>query len=815
MFSPSSNQSKQLKKIRCRFSGGMEKYMFLSMNWIGDFVDLSGLDKKALIRNFTLSTAEVEDIIVKGEDTYGVIVARIESVENHTSSKKLHLLKVNNGKELVDIVCGAPNVREGMKVALATSGGAVCGHKIEPATIAGFTSYGMCCSEAELGMSDDHSGIMEIFEDVPLGTDIKDIYEIDDIIFEVDNKSLTNRPDLWSHYGMAREFATLTGRELKAPELHDTEIYKNLPAVAIDVKAKELVYRYSAIKLENINRKVSPVNMRIRLFYCGSRAINFLADLTNYVMMELGQPMHAFDNKKVDKIEVRTFDEPRKFTTLDGVERDIDSEMLMITSDGEPVAIAGVMGGDASKIEDTTNSLLLESATFDGVSVRKTTTRLGLRTDASMRYEKMLDPELCRVATERLLKILFDCDSEARVVSSFSDAYVKHYPEITLNFDKKYVDRYTGIEISNDKIIKTLTGLGFKVECRENEFTVKVPSWRSTKDVTIKADIIEEITRIYGYDNFEIKTSVSPLKPVRHEPIKTEEDRIKDILVKSERLHEVHSYIWSDSKKNAELGIETPKTIKIINAQTPDHQYLRKSMIPTLLSFLKENRSYSDSFGIFEIGHTVNGFLENSYCKEEKHLGTALFSKSESEEALFMRARDIIDELCSDILHKLPTYESECEPSDFEHPKNCFSVSVDGIKLGKLSVLHPGVLANIDKKASVVFFELVMESFASVKADSTKYRAPSKFPPIDIDLTFEAELESLAFDKAVECAKAAAGEHLSDVKVKDIYTADGVTALTLRFSFLSNERTLTKQELTPVTEAIIAALSEYNLKYKL
>ena len=610
--------------------------MFLSMNWIGDFVDLSGLDKKALIHNFTLSTAEVEDIFVKGEDTYGVVVAKILSVENHPTSKKLHLLKVDKGDEVVDIVCGAPNVREGMRVALATNGGAVCGHKITPATIAGFTSYGMCCSEAELGISDDNSGIWEITDDIALGTDIKSVYDIDDIIFEVDNKSLTNRPDLWSHYGIAREFATITKRPLKPVPVCDLSVYDNLPSVAVNVKNGDLAYRYTALKVDNITRKISPVNMRIRLYYCGSRAINFLADLTNYVMLEIGQPMHAFDNRKVDKIEVQTFAEPFKFTTLDGVERDIDENMLMITSGDVPVAVAGVMGGDASKIEDDTNSLLLESATFDGVSVRKTTTRLGLRTDASMRYEKMLDPELCKTATARLLSLLFECDKDAKVISSFTDAYVKKYDTIVLDFDKRYVDRYTGIDISTETIVETLTNLGFGVKCDGDKFSVTVPSWRSTKDVTIKADIIEEITRIYGYDNFDVFTSESALLPVRKEVLKSEEDRMKDILVKSYRLHEVHSYIWSDVQKNRELGIETPENVRIINAQTPDHKYLRVSMIPTLLSFVKENKSYSDSFGIFEIGHTVDGFKENGYCNEEKKLGCVLYSKNESEEELFM-----------------------------------------------------------------------------------------------------------------------------------------------------------------------------------
>ncbi len=788
--------------------------MFLSMNWIGDFVDLSGLDKRSLIHNFTLSTAEVEDIIEKGADTYGVVVARIVSVENHPNSKKLHLLKVDKGDEVVDIVCGAPNVREGMKVALATNGGAVCGHTISVATVAGFTSYGMCCSEAELGISDDHSGIMEITEDAPLGTDVKELYAIDDIVFEVDNKSLTNRPDLWSHYGMAREFATITGRELKPVDVFDTSVYADLPKVEINIKATELAYRYSGIKVENITRKISPMNMRIRLFYCGSRAINFLADLTNYLMMELGQPMHAFDNAKVDKIEVQTFPAPFKFKTLDGVERNIDDKMLMITSGDEPVAIAGVMGGDASKISDDTTSLLLESATFDGVSVRKTTTRLGLRTDASMRYEKMLDPELCKTATERLLKILFECDGGARVISAFTDAYVRHYPTITLDFDKRYVDRYTGIDIPNEKIVKTLTGLGFKVVNKGDDFTVTVPSWRATKDVTIKADIIEEITRIYGYDNFEVFTSKGALAPVRKEALKSDEDRMKDILVASHRMHEVHSYIWFDEQKNKELSIETPISVRVINAQTPDHQYIRSTMIPTLLSFARENKTYADTYSIFEIGHTVNGLKENGYCNEEKRLGAVLFSRSESEETLFMQATSAVTELFTNILHKKPDFVSEEPDFAFCHPVNYFGVYADGVKIGYLSVPHPTVLSAIDKKCNVAFFELVTEKFASVKAQSIAYKEPSKFPAIDIDLTFSADIGAVVFGELVRLAKASAGELLSDVSVKDIYGQDGSSALTLRFSFISGERTLTKGELAPLVEKITFEFAKVGLPIK-
>lgn len=788
--------------------------MFLSMNWIGDFVDLSGLDKQSLIRNFTLSTAEVEDILVKGADTYGVVVAKILSVEAHPSSKKLHLLKVDRGTEVVDIVCGAPNVREGMLVALATDGGCVAGHEIRTATVGGFVSHGMCCSMAELGLSDDNSGIWEIPDELPLGTDIKTVYPIDDIIFEVDNKSVTNRPDLWGHYGMAREFATITGRELRPVPVYNTDEFASLPPVAVEIRT-ERAFRYTALKVENILRTESPVWMQIRLYYCGSRAINFLADLTNYVMLELGQPMHAFDNRKVDRIEVQTFPEPFAFTTLDGVERKIGTETVMITSADAPVAIAGVMGGDASKIEDDTTSLLLESATFDGVSVRKTTTALGLRTDASMRYEKMLDPELCRTATERLLYLLKEYDSACRVISAFTDVYPYKYETITLTFDKAYVDMYTGIDISTERIERTLRSLGFGLQREGDVFTVTVPSWRATKDVTIKADIIEEITRIYGYDNFEIKTAKGALRPVAEEKHKSEEDRMKDILVGHYRMHEVHSYIWSDEQKNRALGIETPKNVRIINAQTPEHQYLRTSMIPTLLSFVKENRAFADSFSLFEIGHVVEGLREDGYCNECKKLGAVLYSHTEDEEALFHTAVAAARELVADLLHKELGFVREEVPSlPFAHPANAFALTVDGECIGHLGVPHPAVLASIDKKGAVAFLEINTNRYTAHAVKPIAYREPSRFPAIDIDLTFHARAEEVDLVAVRAAAKDAAGEVLDTVRVQDIYEGEDGCALTLRFSFLSNERTLTKGELSPATDAILGALSPLGLTFK-
>lgn len=787
--------------------------MFLSMNWISDFVDLSGLDKLKLINQFSLSTAEVEnEIFFKGEDLSGVVVAEIKSVEPHPDSKKLHLLKVDAGEsELTDVVCGAPNVRVGMKTAFAKVGAKLGEIEIAPRKLAGYTSCGMCCSEKEIGISDDNSGIMEITDDIPNGTDLKDVYAIDDIIFEVDNKSLTNRPDLWGHYGIAREFAALAGRELKPLDVIDTAKYDNLPKV--DMKIEDpLCQRYSCMQIENVNRSVSPVNMRIRLYYCGMRAINFLADLTNYLMLEMGQPMHAFDSRKVEKIRIKRFDEPFTFQTLDGVERNIDENTLMICSDNTPVAIAGIMGGLDSEIVDDTTTLTLESATFDAASIRKSTVRLSHRTDASMRYEKSLDPEMTTVAIARFVKLLQDFDSEVKVVSSLTDDYAYHYPKVELEFDKAFVDKYTGINIPNETILKTLASLGFEASESNDNFSVVVPSWRATKDVTIKADIIEEITRIYGYDNFEINTANAPLYPVKPDIEKTVEDKIKDLLVKGFSLHELHSYVWSYYDELKAIGLEPSGVIKLEGATNPNIETIRDSIIPTQLCQIKSNTSFSPSFGIFEVGRVVSAVDENNLCVENKMLAVTLFSKTQNVASLYYHLRDILATMSDDIKHKELTFETKSATRDYQHPRNLNRIFCDGVEIGEIGIVHPAVSKKIDKKAAIVFAQIDVEKFAKIENASISYEEPSKFPEMEIDLSFVSQ----RFAPIAEAVKLVNSSLIKKIEVTDIYDdeADGTKSITTRLTFAHPEKTLTREEVQEVTDKIINALKEKNISLK-
>jgi len=784
--------------------------MLISMNWISEFTDLSGVNLKELIERFTLSTAEVEEIYELGKDIRDVVVAKIIEIENHPNSKKLHLLKVDTGTEIVNCVCGAPNVFVGAIVPFAKLGGQVGDLLIKEAQIAGETSCGMCCSEKELGISDDHAGLMILDDSYPLGTDIKEFMQIEDTIFEVDNKSLTNRPDLWGHYGIAREISVLTKRPLKPLEVLDTTVYKDLTPIDVKVEDTDKTFRYSCMTISNIVKKKAPINMRIRLTYCGMRSINLLADLTNYLMMELGQPMHAFDNEKVSKIRVKTFAEPINFLTLDGVKRKIDTDTLMICDENEPAAIAGIMGGELSEITDVTSSVLLESANFDGVSVRKSAVRLGLRTDASARYEKTIDPELTTLAIERFLKLLTDIDAQVQVTSSLTDCYVKHYETITIHFDKAYVDKYTGIDISSDQIEETLTALGFIVSRMENTFEVIVPSYRATKDVTMNADIIEEITRIYGYDNFDIKSTKSLLTPIRHSQERDNEYQMKLLLSERYAMNEVHSYIWYESKLNKELGIVTEPNVRVINSVTAENDTLRATIIPSLLGFVSKNVDTFPEMGMFEIGRVAEGLREDGLCNERKRLGIVLASKKLNEKEVYFKVKEIVDQLCRAIKNDTPTYQvtEKSQKYNYVHPVNSASIHLKGEEIGYFSILNLKIKNRIDKKLNVAFAEIDLLDLEKIATETLMYEEISKYPGVTIDLSLLVD-KTLRYEHIVDYVKEYQCEFLQKFSLVDVFEDEKLLdkkSVTMRFEFGSMERTLEGQEISTMVDSLLNIL---------
>jgi len=805
--------------------------MLISMNWISEFTDLSGVDLKELIGRFTLSTAEVEDIYEKGKNVKNVVVGKIIELNDHPNSKKLHLVKVDIGTEVVECVCGAPNVFVGAIVPFAKLGGQVGDMEIKEAQIAGVMSRGMCCSEKELGISEDHSGLMMLDESYPLGTDIKEFMQLEDTVFEVDNKSLTNRPDLWGHYGIAREISVLTKRSLKPLEVVNTSLYKDLAPIDVKVEDTDKTFRYSCITISNINKKKSPINMKIRLTYCGMRPINLLADLTNYLMMELGQPMHAFDNGKVSKIRVKTFAEPIAFKTLDGIERKVDTDTLMICDEKEPAAVAGVMGGELSEITGETTCVLLESANFDGTSVRRSAARLGIRTDASARYEKTIDPELTIPAIERFLKLLIDIDPGVKVTSSLTDCYVKHYEKITIKFDKAYVDKYTGIDILADRIEETLTALGFGVIRKEDDFELTVPSWRATKDVTMKADIIEEITRIYGYDNFDIRSTKSLLTPIRHSVERNNEYQMKLLLSERYAMSEVHSYLWYESKMNKELGILTEPNIRVINSVTAENDTIRSTIIPSLLGFVAKNVDTNPEMGMFEIGRVADGLRADGLCNERKRIGIVVASKKLTEKEIYFKMKEVVEQLLLAIKNTNPTFmmKEDLKKYNYVHPINSASISLKGDEIGYLSILNPKVKNKIDKKLNVAFAEIDIENLEKVEAENLRYAEVSKYPGVTVDLSMITD-KSLRYEKIVEyvrefqSAKNSLKENsggacaLQGFRLVDIFEDEkllpGKKSITVRFEFGSMERTLEGQEISAMVEELLEVLKVKGIEFR-
>ncbi|MBE5735516.1 MAG: phenylalanine--tRNA ligase subunit beta [Clostridiales bacterium] len=788
--------------------------MYISLNWIKDYVNLDGIDVNELINKFTLSCAEVEGVEIKGGNVSGVITAKIEKVEEHPNSKKLHLLKVNTGKDIIDIVCGAPNVAEGIVVPLATIGANVCGINISKAVVGGYDSYGMCCSAKELGISDDHSGLY-VFEDgTPIGVDVKEILDIDDVVFEVDNKSLTNRPDMWGHYGIAREISAITGRELRPLILWDGETNGKKLDITVNT---DKCYRYTSATMGNITRKVSPINMQIRLYYAGMRGVNFLADVTNYVMLELGQPMHAFDNAIVDNIEVNELAKEAKFVTLDSQERMLPAHTMVIANDNKPVAVAGIMGGENSEITDDTTSVLIESACFDGTDVRKTATKLGLRTEASARYEKMLDTQLTETALRRFMQIVVENDENAEVTSDITDIVKYTYPEVVIDIDKAYIDKYIGISIPEERIISILESLTFKVEnMGDGLYSVTAPSFRTTKDIQGKADLIEEITRVYGYDNIPATSTTQPVVPMIQDKSVDLEYDTKYALATRYNYSEVHSYIWNDYNTCNELGINPPSYMNIVNALQKDNNQIRSTIIPSLMKVVMDNKNdLSGEVQAFEIGRVVTGLNDNGLCNEEKSLGIIRSTRGTMQDAL-ISLKEAVDYIFADIVKAKVEYVKSDINDDLICPVNYYRIVANNINLGYIGIVNPRISKKIDSKMTIVVCEINYTKIRDVQAREYKFEKIYKHPGTELDFNFEIP-KTMLYADVEKIATSVDTPLLYKVGLTDIYKAEGseYANYTLHYSVLAEDHTLTGAEIEEFHANVINVFKANNINLKM
>lgn len=786
------------------------------MNWIKDFVNLDGIETDELIKKFNLTTAEIEGYEKKGEDTQGVIFAKIKKVENHPNSDHLHILAVDTGSETLQVVCGAPNVRENMIVCFAPIGSKVGGHKMTKAKLAGIESFGMCCSEEELGIGSDNSGIMDIDFPVVLGTDIKTIYPLDDIVFEVDNKSLTNRPDLWGHYGLAREFSAMFNRDLKPLDIANLQDYNALPKLDIQVN-DENCYRYSSISVDNVTKKISSIKMKIRLLYCGMRDINLLTDLTNYLMLELGQPMHAFDHSIVKGIHVNPAVKGTKLLTLEGEEHDIPQNATVICDNNDtPIAIAGIKGGKLSGISDDTDSLLLESACFDSKSIRIASNQIGLKTDASQRYEKSLDPEMTTLSIARFVKLLQEIDENAKVTSSLTDVYNKNYPTITIEITSDFVSKRIGLEITNEQIYDILTKLAFDVEIKDNKLTVKVPSFRATKDVSLKEDLVEEIARFYGYDNIIPMPIAMEVKSQEQNQPHTNAYQTKYLLAEKYAMNEVHSYLWNYADFNKQYGIEQKSFVSLVDDSNAGQSGIRSALTPTMLKFMEENKNSFSDIKIFEIGACVTGLDENNLAKEEQHLSICLASQNIDNKTLYFKLKEILQDIAKNIYGvEINIGKIDVIPN-YIHPVNSTNIFANDKNIGYFGLVHPAVKMAIDKRFNIAVLELNLNELFNAPKIQQKIKKASKFQDVNIDYSFLVP-KTMKYADIEKHLTTFHAKLIWSYKLIDIYQNENLgdyESWTFKFNICSLDKTLSAKDIDIFNMRILQHMEQIGLKLR-
>lgn len=774
--------------------------MLISCNKLKKYIKESEtIDFEKVWDLFTIRTAEVEDVKKVGNSFDNVVVAKILSCEEHPDSDHMHVLSVDVGEsEPLQIVCGAPNVRVGLKTALIKVGGHIEDIEITPRKLRGIMSYGMCCSGRELSISEDASGILELPDSWEVGKDIKEYLPIEDIIVEIDNKSLTNRPDLWGHYGIAREVAAITGHELLPLEIE--EIENNKEDLEISIKDPNLCYRYCGLTIDYITNNKTPLDMQIFLYYAGMRSINLMVDLTNYLMLELGQPMHAFDKRVVESIEVGLANDGDEYTTLDGEQRKLTKDNLMIKNGDDYFAIAGVMGGLDSEILEDTDSIFLESACFNAGSVRKTAAALGLRTEASARYEKSLDPNMCDFAIKRLVYLLRKENPDMEISSNLTDVYPTKLEEGHITLSKSTLKTYMGRVLPDEDVKKYLENIGFKVDVKDDVYEVVVPTFRHSKDINIPEDLIEEICRFYGLENLVGEPLKLNLEPSSKENVYNEEYKVKYFLANKYNTHEVHSYIWYNTKMLKELGIEKDG-IKLL-AKNEDN-ILRDDLSLSLMNIVNENFKNYSKFNIFEIGTVIKNKLNKRY------LSIILADDEAAIASSYLKAKEIIKSLFINLKNiNVSLVKGSCEKY-YDAAKTKDIIAGD-IVIGTINVLNKSMTSKISKKKSIICIDVDFDKYVELEKESILAKEVSKYPEVELDYTVIAP-NNEKYEVIEDAIKSYDNKYIKNYKLVDVYKDDKGIKYTIRFTIGSIEKTLNQEDLNEFKNKFIELVKENSL----
>jgi phenylalanyl-tRNA synthetase beta chain len=787
--------------------------MKISLNWLKDYVDLENEKPEELGLKFTMASAEIEGIENLGEHFNNIVTAKILEISPHPDADKLQVTKVDNGKEILQVVCGAKNIAVGQIVPLAQVGAVLPGDfKIKVSNKRGVESFGMLCSGSELGLSSDSDGILILPENTEIGKPFADMIGKNDYLIDIDNKSLTHRPDLWGHYGIAREFSAILKKKFTPLDFSIPEPDQIKTEIKVTVENPGLCYRYSALAFDNIKVGPSPEWLQKRLLNIGSKPINNVVDATNYVMFELGQPLHSFDGSKLKDavIVIRTARNDEKLTTLDGIERYLTNDMLVIADHDKPVALAGVMGNENSEVDEHTHFVILEAASFHPASVRRTALKLGLRTEASSRFEKSLDPEMTVQAISRFYQILKESNPQIKVVSKLADNDHSKKEPVYVEVNREFINRRLGTNLDKSFIEETLKNLGFEVTETANEhYRLKVPTYRATKDISIPEDIVEEIGRIYGYDNIEPVAPKLPVQPLQEQPVHLLRRQLRNIFSVGFGFREVYNYSFNGSAQIEKLELGLDNHIKLRNALSQDQEYLRTSLIPNMLEVVAKNIRNFNEFKIYELGKV---FIKEG--KTEKEYLCAFCVDRKPAKELFYTAKGFAEKLLekigiSDFELRSPAAGENSE--SFFHPARTAILAQRRLVIGAIAEIHPKVLQDFDINAKISFIYLDIDSLQQANKKKEKFKELPKYPHVPFDISVMVDKKVLTSDvrKIIENVNK---QLIRDIELFDIYEgknlAENTKSLAFTVNFYSRERTLDSQEIKDLQNGIMKALNE-------
>lgn len=780
--------------------------MKLSTNFVKDYIDINDIDLKNIAEDMTRVGNEY-DSAEKFLGGTNLIIGQVLTCENHPDSDHLHICTVNIGTEVLNIVCGAPNVRAGLKVIVAKVGAELPGDvTIKRGMIRGQESNGMMCSLAELGIDGkfltqaDKEGICELGDDAVVGEDPAQYLQMDDGV--IDFELTANRGDLLSILGMAYELGAIYDKKVKPVDLSHSESGEDINNnFKIDIKTENCKL-FLAKKALNVTIKESPAFIKNRLMACGIRPINNVVDISNYVMLELGQPLHFYDADRLGNcLQVRMAENGEKLTTLDDTERTLDENDIVISNGEKAIGLAGVMGGLSTEVENTTKNVVIESAIFDSVKVRKTSKKI-LRSEASNRFEKGIDPNRTYMAIERACKLL-EQYADATIESGMCKYDKTEKEEKVIDLKYKDVCDLLGTEISKEDIVDVFRKLDFKYIQNDESVTVTVPSRRL--DISIKEDLIEEVSRIYGVDNIE------GILPVVNMKSGTYDKTTRDIRAKmvSLGLNETLSYILIPQSEVHKYVADEFEELKLLDPLTPERDTLRYSVIPSMVRTYEYNKAhYNKDVSIFEIG---KGFFKKGeqYGENQKLAGLmtgeyylGLGNKANVD---FYIVKGIIEDLLDYL-----GYENRYSfilpkniPAEF-HPGQTAEISVNADTVGIIGKLHPSIC-----KEAVYVFEINLDKLLSKRVGNLKYKEISKFPNIKKDVAFvmNKDVQSKQIETTI---KKAGGNLLTNIEVFDIYTGENVgeneKSIAYALTFNDSKKTLTDEEVNSIFEKIITTV---------